>query len=227
MRSTEPSSDPAPAGTDVMSWLGSDEAARVATRVAARWGLQGWDAQVDTVLADAQFAMWRRMRSTTPLKVRNPAAYGTTAIKSVVRQVVSGRDRADLHLDDERAAAVADTPVTVDVDDPTIGDDLRVLTETMETRPARRWLTAATLNYLTMLMYPDDLPAVIPQPKAGATEDQARGWAALWLAGQRDLFPAPGADPAKRTRARRVVEILDHIGAVLDRARFERDGHRG
>ena len=179
------------------------------------------------MLADAQFAVWRRMQTATPLEVRNPAAYGTTVIKSVVRQVMSGRDRADIHLDDERAAAVADGSVTLDADDPTLGDDLRVLTETMEARPARRWLTASALAYLTLLMHPDDLPSDIPQPKAGATADQARGWAALWLAGQRDLFPATGSDPHKRTRSRRVVQVLNHIGDVLERARFERGDHRG
>ena len=96
----------------------------------------------------------------------------------------------------------------------------------LETRTTKRWLTASGLAYLTLLMYPDTLPRVIPQPKAGATKEQARGWAALWLAGQRAHFPTTDGDPNRRTRSRRVAEVLGHLANLMERARFERS-HRG
>ena len=69
-------------------------------------------------------------------------------------------------------------------------DDLRVVVERLADRHA--WLTSATLSLVTLRAYPEIELDGVPSPQAGATPDQARGWPALWFAGERDHFPEDG-----------------------------------
>lgn len=169
---------------------------------------------VDDVLGDAAVAVVKRMRS-GPLDVDNPAAYGTRVICSVVRRLVSGRTSADPLPDD---LAEPEAPL-LDLD---LADDLRAVAEVIPA-PAP-WVRSAVLTYLTVAMHPDAVPGDVPRPQAGSRPAQAYCWPALWFGGQRDVFPDCGDDPRRRTRARRINQVLDHVATVaaalgLDRRR--------
>jgi hypothetical protein len=174
---------------------------------------------VDDVLADAVVAVLHRMRSPRPLVVDTPAAYGTAAIRSAVRRLAQDRSASvegDRHLLDEVGRGTAQEPDRADV---TAGDDLRVM---VEAAGGRAWVTSAALAWVTFAMYPAALPSGLPRPRAGAREDQARCWPALWLAGERDLFPDDHGDDAaqRRTRARRIAAVLERLEQAHARLRL-------
>ena len=78
-------------GDDVIEWLIGSEARAVTKRLAARLGFVGSNFDSTEILADAYSGVWRRMQSTTPLVVVNPAAYGTTVIRHVLFAAARGR----------------------------------------------------------------------------------------------------------------------------------------
>ncbi len=207
-------------GDDVLAWLGTDDARRQASRLARRRGLRGYDAMTQNVIAEAQIAVWHRMQSDRALHVDRPAAYGTTVIRSVLRQMAEGRDGPVRPVDDPDAIGRVPQPDDTDrvwaglvpIAD-TSGDDVRVHLERLD--DDRPWVTSAALTYLILLMEPTARPEDAPWPVAGAKEDQARCWPGLWYAGERELFDG-GVDPAdrariRRTRARRIQVVLDRV----------------
>lgn len=217
-------------GERVLEWIASEEGRAFAARWGRRRGLGTDSAVLDDVLADAQVAVLRAMRS-RGLRVHNPAAYGTQVIKSVVRSTSQGRDRdrtvlaaVGLRGDVDAvpgAGAGADADHDPDADvgsDDVLLDDLRTVIEVMAD-PTRPWLTGAALAYLTLSDNDADLSDEVPQPRAGATPVQARGWAALWFTGVRDVFPGPQGDPAaqRRKRGRHVDKVLEHLRVAFSR----------
>ena len=225
-------------GADVMAWFDSDDAERQARRLAARRGLGGYDALSQNVLADARVSVWNRMRSSEPLRVDNPAGYGTQVIRSVLRQLAEGRDGPiDLVGDHgalERTAAPGGTsgewfPASVASFADTAGDDVRVILEQLG--DDRAWVSSASLTYLTLVMEPTARPDDAPWPRSGSTEDQARCWPGLWYAGERDLFDE-GVDTRdrvriRRTRARRIAAVLDRVRRAESTYQLEFRGDRG
>jgi hypothetical protein len=204
--------------------LGTDDARRQAHLLARRRGLSGYDAMTQNVLAEARVAVWHRMQSDPPLLVERPGGYGTTVIRSVLRQVAEGRDGPVRLVDDPDAIDRVPQPDGTDrawaglepaAD--TSGDDVRVLLERLaDDRP---WVTSSALTYLTLLMEPTARPDDAPWPESGSREDQARCWPGLWYAGERELF-VEGEDAAdrariRRTRARRIKVVLDRIQRAL------------
>ncbi|MEI2640231.1 MAG: hypothetical protein V9F03_14745 [Microthrixaceae bacterium] len=97
-----------------------------------------------------------------------------------------------------------------------MSDDVRALIETRRLRPI---VTSAMLSYLIFLMFPDAVPVDAPQPASGARPDQARVWPALWMAGERELFTEPSSGALRRRRARRIGEVLKHMGEVLEQVK--------
>lgn len=220
------SADPRPdpdGGARVLAWLVSEEGRSFAGRRARRRGLDV--AVVDDLVADAQVAVLGRMRSRA-LLVDNPAAYGTQVLKSVVRSTLQGRSRDRAIVD-----AVGRDVVAVDASGDPTGrldsdlDDLRVVLD-VRADPTRPWLTGAALAFLALTESVGDLPDGVPRPRAGATPTQAQGWAALWFAGVRDLFPGPAGDPSaqRRRRGRSVDRVLEHLRVAVDRSRLLRSG---
>ena len=207
-------------GDDVLAWLGTDDARRQASRLARRRGLGGYDAMTQNVIADAQVAVWQRMRSDRPLHVERPAAYGTKVIRSVLRQMAEGRDGPAELLDDPDAIERVKEPSSTDdmwtaagsIAD-TSGDDVRLHLEQLD--DDRPWAASAALSYLTLLMEPTARPDDAPWPQSGSTDEQARCWPGLWYAGERELFDhgVDAADRARirRTRARRIQVVLDRM----------------
>jgi hypothetical protein len=211
----------------VLDWLGTPDAARQAARLAARWGLTGYDALVDNVLAEARVALWQRMRSDRPLRVDNAAGYGTAVIRSVLRHASRGRTD-DVPLEDTHPSAA----LGAELDGDAAADGVRVHLEQLD--DGRPWVTAAALGALVLLVDPDAVPPGSPWPRAGAREDQARCWPALWFAGERDLFD--GVDDARadarirRTRARHIAVVTERLQQALARCALELRagaGHHG
>lgn len=204
-------------GDDVLDWFRSRDAFRVAAALLRRRRLSADDATLDDVLADASVAVLARMRSPRPLVVDNPAAYGTAVVRSVVRRVAQGRDRLVEELPGDIAVDECE------LSDPTAGDALRVAIESRAdgTRP---WLTSALLTYLTLSMHPDALPPHAPRPRAGSAPHQARCWPALWMAGERSLFPSGAGDACRKARSRRIGQVMEAWGQVLLVAGFVSPG---
>ncbi|MFV0316202.1 MAG: hypothetical protein ACK5O2_04475 [Microthrixaceae bacterium] len=209
--------EPSP-GTAVLDWLCTEAAAGAARRRLARSGFEPQPALVDDVLSDARVAVITRMRSAEPLAPDSPAAYGTAVINNLVKRLTRGETVFTDELDGEPAASEAPQ------EDRT-GDEIRLLLEATPTEP---WVTSAALAYLCLLMDPDSVPESAPSPQAGARADQALAWPALWFAGDRDIFPDLDpdgeGDPRKRTRARRIRRVLDHIESAF--ARYRESGGR-
>jgi hypothetical protein len=182
-------------------------------------------------VAEAQAAVLVRMGS-GPFEVRNPATYGTAVIKSVVRLTLQGWTRARIILEAVTAEASVVSSREDRVEDRVLEavgggnsalDEFRVIIDGMQ-NPARPWLTGAALAFVTLATGPDRLPEWVPQPRAGATTTQARGWAALWFAGLTDLFPDGDGDPdhRRRRRSRYVKNVLDHLRAAAEQYLVQR-----
>jgi hypothetical protein len=187
-----------------MIWLAGPEAAAAAARLAARYRVSGYDAAVENLVAEASYQVWRRQQSAEPMQVRSPAAYGTTTIQSVLLGIIRARSKAATALPEW----LAEVPEP-EGDGRLAGRTLRASVRTADPHPA--WLPVAVEAYIDLALGDLILPDGAPQPRAGATPAQARAWAALWIAGVRDVFPAGRHDPRRRTRARRVQVLLDHL----------------
>jgi hypothetical protein len=202
-------------GTDVLTWLFSEEAAAFARSRLARARLGSDPALVEDVISDARVAVLRRMQSETPLAPENPAAYGTRVVANVVNRLVRG-DTVQLETVDHHEA-----PAVVPIDDGVL-DDVRMLLERCDV-PA--WLTSASLAYVCFTSAPDALPKSAPAPAAGSRPDHAMGWPALWFAGERDLFPRNGVDDKRRTRARRIEAVKHHLREMHAQLCSDRERH--
>lgn len=205
-------------GAEVLEWFRTGEARSVARGRLRSAGLLTSEDLLDDVLADATLSVLRRLRGPEPLVLDSAAAYGATVIRNQVRALARGRDRlvsndeaamVELHEAQEQASAL-------DLD-PWFEDDVRVVLEHLG---GTATLRSAALALLTFIVHPGSEPAEAPTPRAGSRPDQARCWPALWLAGERSIFPDPdpggAGDPAavRRRRARRIAEVQ----AQLERA---------
>jgi hypothetical protein len=208
----------------VLAWFDTDEARARASAMAGRWGLSGVDALAENVLHEARLRMWHRRQSPQLLQLDDaPAAYGTAVLKSVVARLVSGRDAGEdlpLHLtaDEETSESSTSGAET--------GVDLDALRVAVEVVPAKElWVTAAALGWVTVTMFPDEIPSDAPSPRAGSPPHQARCWPALWFAGERTIFGSGGGagDDARvrKARSRRIEAVLDHIERAREMYEFE------
>jgi hypothetical protein len=105
-------------------------------------------------------------------------------------------------------------------------DDLRRgLHRRLAVAGVKVWAVAAALTTLTLRVHRDvAIPDDTPEPDVGSPAKADR-WAALWLAGEHDVFPDGGAgrvDGAalRKARSRKLQEVerllLDVAAAVLD-----------
>lgn len=223
------------AGALVLAWFGggpsgwSAEARAVARRRLLRSGFGADAALVDDVVADAACNVVARS-ARGPIRVDNPAAYGTTVIRNVVSHLVRGREvpvgEPGEHLDDLRPGQQVDASDPIELlhgtghaDGSTV-DELRLALERLG-GPAPQ--VAASLGYLTFTMHPEDVPVRSPRPRAGSGPDHAAGWPALWFAGVQDCFPADGADPRRRARARHIERVRRLVERARDRVVAEQE----
>jgi len=152
---------------------------------------------------DAEIAVMANIESHV---ARNPGQvyddvrkYGRTIAINTVNRIARG-GTAVVDLDVEH---VADQPQAVR---PDLLDSVRFHLEEL---CSKAWLLAASLAFVTLAAHPETLPPDAPQPQAGATPDQARGWAAIWLAGVRNAFPEAGSDTRRRQRNNKVRATVD------------------
>lgn len=67
-------------GEAVIDWRGSSEATAQARRLLHRQGMSRYISEAD-LIAEAQFAVWKRMQAAAPLVLDSAAAYATTVLK--------------------------------------------------------------------------------------------------------------------------------------------------
>lgn len=203
---TTAGSAPSFGGEHVLDWLRSSEARNVVRRTARRYRLSGYDADEDTVLAEAAFAVWRRMQSPDPFTVRRPAGYGTAVIRSVLIAVIRVRDRSETELP---------TWLSKQAEPGTSSSTVTVLTRArVEHASGTGWLQEAALAYVDLAVGDLVLADDIPQPRSGATPAQARAWAALWIAGLEHLFPRHDTSATRKARSRKVSMLLQHVATA-------------
>jgi DNA-directed RNA polymerase specialized sigma24 family protein len=203
--------------SDALDWLHGDDAERGARRELERLRLPA--SLADDVLQDARLRVWRTgaRRSEPP---ENPVAYAYRALQHAALDLYRRQRRrvAEVALDEPWPGPDG---TRSDVDVPGEFEDgcRRAAHGALAVRP---WAGAAALNLLTFALHPDvPIPPEAPRPDAG-TDDQEASWAALWLAGKLDCFPAVGSaeDAAMRKRRSRA---LDDAARHLRRA-FELAG---
>lgn len=193
----------------MLDWLRSSEARGIVRRTAVRYRLSGYDADVDTVLAEAAHAVWRRMQSPDPFTVRRPAGYGTAVIRSVLIGVITLR---------ARGAAELPTWLSNQAEPATSSITVTMLTRArIKQAPGNGWLQEAALAYVDLAVGDLVLADDIPQPRSGATPAQARAWAALWIAGLEELFPRHDTAASRKSRSRKVNALLEHLATASRR----------
>lgn len=109
---------------------------------------------------------------------------------------------------------------------PDIGDEERVILrgfiEANVIDVARRdtWVIAGLLSYLVVASRTSPVSDPrLPWPKQGVEPARAPWWPALWLSGQRNVFPlANGKDPCARTRSNRLQKLRAAYERMLIRA---------
>ncbi|MFM7065155.1 MAG: hypothetical protein ACKO04_16970 [Actinomycetes bacterium] len=135
----------------------------------------------------------------------NVARYGRRIAVNTVNRVARGGTSV-VDLDVELLEEVPQAPRTE------VLDSTRVHLEQL---CGAAWLLAATLAFVTLTAHPEVMPKDAPQPQRGAKPVQARGWAAIWLAGLRDVFPGGGTDTRRRRRNTRVTETIQQVDEAL------------
>lgn len=229
-------SDPASQTTDgtaldgsrlaMLSWLMSADARSAAASELHGLGLSFYDP--DDLLNDVAVRLFQSM--TVP---DNPVAYARRAVTTRAIDLLRGervrRDRtAPLLLDDDEVRTVPDLadddagPSDV-VALAAAEDGIRRRLHVVLAGTAKVWTVAAALTTLTLRVHRDvALPDAAPRP-TGDDEGKADRWAALWLAGETDVFPDPEAgrhdDPARRQarsrKLRDVSQLLHEMAASI------------
>jgi DNA-directed RNA polymerase specialized sigma24 family protein len=203
----------------MVAWLGSDDARAGARSDLRRLGLDWYDP--DDLLHDVAV---RLLQAELPDHVDNATGYARRAVQRRANDLLRG----DLVRDRHRAFVPAyadeddDRDPMGDVADPT-APDADVATDATEDAVRRAlamalattktWTVAAALNTLTLRVHPDvQLPDDAPRPDIDDA-DKADRWAALWLAGEVDVF-ATAADvdgPAVRKARSRKLQAVDQL----------------
>ena len=200
---------PDPARLAMLSWLMTPDARSAAASELHGLGLSFYDP--DDLLNDVAVRLLRS--GTVP---DNPVAYARRAVTTRAIDLLRGervrRDRTTpLLLDDEPIdLADGDAGPSDVVALSSAEDGLRRQLHVVLAATSKVWAVAAALTTLTLRLHRDvALPEDAPRPDAD-DEDKADRWAALWLAGETDVFPSPGEpdDPARRqARSRKLREV--------------------
>jgi DNA-directed RNA polymerase specialized sigma24 family protein len=207
----------------MVAWLGTDDARAAARADLRRYGLDWYD--TDDLLHDVAV---RLLRADLPDRIENAVGYARRAVQLRANDVLRGDLVRDRHrafvpvYDDEPDGA----DPTADLADPAAAaaDDVianatedairRALAMTLATTKA--WIVAAALNTLTIRVHPDvPLPDDAPKPDIDDA-DKADRWAALWLAGEADVFAADDGPAVRKARSRKLQAVDRHLRAVAN-----------
>lgn len=228
----------------VEEWLLSADARSAAVSEVRQLGLVGIDS--DDLLSETSLRLWRSLDRREVAVDEGDDGRGLiryarrTLRNAAVDSFRARRRRPEVLLDDLDLGAPGgtDRPDGAERLDSVLGS-LATTTAEGETAPGAKWLDdarrdlhagldrdavagAAALMALGVLADDLALDDVVAQPDRGATRSQAAGWAGLWFAGRRDLFPTD-ADAAGRQRRSRAVRA---VGVRIERA-IEAVGGRG
>lgn len=198
----------------IVAWLASADARAAARHELRRLGLDAYDP--DDLLHDVAV---RLLRADLPALER-PMAYARRSVQrraldllrgERVRPAIAGHDDATEPAFEpaDGAAGPADLAATGAAEDAI----RRALFATLGR--AKAWTVAAALSTLTLRMHRSvQLPAAAPRPDTDEP-DKADRWAALWLAGETDVFPDPAAGrtdtPAVRQARSRKLRAVDEL----------------
>lgn len=208
----------------MLRWLQTAEARAAAASELSRRGLGMLDA--DDLVNDV---VLRLARAELPADLRNPVAYARRSLTMQATDLLRG----ERVVQRRRAAVVVVVVVAADGDDglgplvdvadpdavdPSVdaalagveADLRRALHRRIAVARVRVWAVAAALTTLTLRVHRDvALPAAAPEPEVGSPAKADR-WAALWLAGEHDVFPDEERvdDQARRkARSRKLQEV--------------------
>lgn len=215
----------------MLRWLQTAEARAAAASELSRRGLGMLDA--DDLVNDV---VLRLARAELPADLRNPVAYARRSLTLHAMDLLRGervvqRRRAAVVVDGDGDGGLGALDVAdPDAVDPSVeatlagveADLRRALHRRLAVARVRVWAVAAALTTLTLRVHRDvALPAAAPEPEVGSPAKADR-WAALWLAGEHDVFPDNERvdDQARRkARSRKLQEVerllADVAGSVL------------
>jgi len=201
-----------------IEWLMGDEAHSYARGLLRR-------ARLDRELAGdlvngAVAAMIRWSRGPKARELDNPAAYGSTAVRSQFTRLLRGMPVVETELDESVLSLEVhlhpdhddDAEMQTNLDDGDAADPLRVGIE-LQVAPA--WVRSAALSFVTLAVHDTGDVADLPSPLSGARSDQALCWPALYLAGHDDLFAANSSDAIRKRRSRYIRQVLDAVNAAF------------
>lgn len=196
-------------GLDLVQWALGERCTEVVRQELRKAGLSRGALMVE----DVEMAVWHNIEGhvarNPEATYRNVPGYGRTVVQNTLRRLAAGRHLlADVEV--EQVEERATTPST------RLEDSARVHLELQGGPP---WLLGAALAYLTLVGYPDAVPADLPRPRAGAKPADALGWPALWLAGIRDVFPRSDGDTLRGRRNRSVQRVRARVADALGAAR--------
>jgi DNA-directed RNA polymerase specialized sigma24 family protein len=205
----------------LVAWLSTDDAFAAARSELHRFGLDLYD-PVD-LLNDVAV---RILTAELGAAIDNPAGYVRRSLHLRTIDLLRGErvrpheplpdlvDHGHPVHDDDGDDDPADLVVAAHLEDAI----RRALAVALHRTKA--WTVAAALSTLTLRTHPDvALPDGLPEPGGSATRAQADRWAALWLAGERDVFPDDGdADPAVRQARSRKLRAVEQLLLAVAKA---------
>ena len=212
-------------GQEALDWLldstggSSSVAESYAQKQLTQAGITAAQQTAQDVIQEVYTSLWISLSKPPPKELDTPAAYARTVLRNHITKIKRGQ--TDVLPDDlEQITAFRNHGKNY---------ELLVRSELESRSDEDPWLTSAALTYLTLLMHPECLEGLsdLPSPEAGAKRDQALCWTALWIAGQRELFPPRGArsDPALRQKRSRsiakVIKRVDEAIMAVKRQNFE------
>ena len=205
--------------TALVAWLQTDDALAAARAELHRRGLELYDAM--DLINDVAV---RLLTVEATVTIDNPAGYARRSLHLRTLDLLRG---ARLRDHDPLPEGFDDSGDALDEDDADPADVAGALALEDAIRRSlgwclersKTWTVAAALTTLTVRTHPDvALPDGVPEPGGSASAAQAAAWAALWLAGERDVFGDGAAQRQARSRKLRAVEdlLVSAARAVLE-----------
>ena len=202
-------SDSGQAAIDWLSEGGSGNtsaAERYAHGLLKKAGITSAQEPAQDVVQEVAINLWMSLTKPPPKELDTPVAYARTALHNHISKIKRGQT-TELPEDLEQVATSSEKGKNF---------ELLVRSELESLGREDPWLTSAALSYYTLLMHPEcaENLSELPSPAAGSTEAQARCWTALWISGQRELFPPPGAgsdNALRRKRARYIAQVIQRV----------------
>lgn len=209
----------------MLAWLVTADARAAARAELHRAGLDGYDA--DDLLHDVAVRLLQADLAAAP---DNPVAYARRAIGRRAIDLLRGdlvrraNNVPSFRTDDDgdgdkrdplTALADGDADPSESTIEAAIEDGIRRALHLALSGTAKVWAVAAALTTLTLRIHPEvALPDDAPRPEV-IDDDKADRWAALWLAGEVEVFPSVAEgrpdDPARRQARSRKLRTVDEL----------------